>query len=42
MPKRISTLTLYRGVVPFIIVQLVVLTAFILLTLPRAAGAGAP
>jgi tripartite ATP-independent transporter DctM subunit len=35
MPKRIPTETLYRGVVPFIIVQAIVLIAFIIWTAPN-------
>jgi tripartite ATP-independent transporter DctM subunit len=34
MPKRIATQTLYRGVIPFIVVQAFVLAAFIVWTAP--------
>ena len=35
MPKRISTTTLYLGVVPFIVIQVLVLLALILFTAPN-------
>ena len=35
MPKQISTTTLYRGVVPFIVIQVLVLLALILFTAPN-------
>jgi len=35
MPKNISTTTLYRGVVPFIVIQVLVLLALVLFTAPN-------
>ena len=35
MPKRIPTEVLYRGVIPFIVVQLLILTAFVVWTAPN-------
>jgi tripartite ATP-independent transporter DctM subunit len=42
MPKRIPTTTLYRGVWPFIVVQVLVLVAFIIYTAPNIGPSPGP
>jgi TRAP-type mannitol/chloroaromatic compound transport system permease large subunit len=42
MPKDIPTTTLYRGVLPYILIQMIVLIAFVIFTAPNIGPSPAP